>query len=592
MARKNIRTRSRKQRAEALIREHNLAEARTLYKQICQIDRLDSEAWLQLATINRLLGHFKEAEQCCRHVLKFEPGRSSTFHILGMTLEAEGKLDEAMAAYKKVLQLNPDAVEAYNNLGNVLAFQKKPAEAIEYYQHVLRLKPDTAEAYNNLGHALRALGRSAEAEKFFRKTIQLWPNSFSAHSNLLLCLNYIPTHEPELLFKEHIQCAEKHTSGISTFPTYPNEANVERRLRIGYVSPDLHKHPAACFIEPILAHHDSDRFEIICYAEVSCPDAVTARFQNMADKWRTTCGMTDAQVATMIQGDAIDILVDLAGHTSNNRLLVFARKPAPIQVTYLGYPNTTGLSMIDYCITDIVADPPGADLYYTEKLIRLEGGFSCYQPPDDASPITPLPARDKEIVTFGSLNMLGKIDEEVIKVWCNVLRAHPASRMLIFRDELRGKVKDQYHQAFAAQGINGNRVELLNELPPGKSHLDVYEQIDIALDTFPWNGHTTSCEALWMGIPVITLYGKSHAGRLCASILHQLGLSQLVAKTPNEYVSVAINLAANIDKLEILRSSLRQTMASSPLCDGKTFTKALEKSYHHMWEQWCLSIRK
>lgn len=587
MARKNIRTRSKKQRAELLIQEHKLEEARTLYRKICEIDRLDSEAWLQLARVNRQLGHFEEAEQCYRQALKFEPSRSDILHMLGIVLESQGKLDEAMVAYKTVLQLNPDAAEAYNNLGNVFALQKRPAEAEECYRQVLKLKPDSAEAHNNLGHALKALGRSTEAEKFFRKAVQLWPRSAQAHSNLLLCLNYIPACDPELLFTEHKRWADRHTSHIPVFSTYHNTPDVERRLRIGYVSPDLHKHPVAHFIEPILANHDPDRVEVICYAEVPHPDAVTKHLQSMVDEWRTTCGMTDTQVAGMIREDAIDILVDLAGHTSNNRLMTFARKPAPVQVTYLGYPNTTGLSTIDYCMTDTVADPAGAGNYYTEELAYLRNGFSCYQPPDNAPAVTPLPARDNGVITFGSLNMLGKIDEEVIRVWCNILREHPASRMLIFRDELRGKVKDQYFRAFVAQGIDGNRVELVNQSASGKSHMDVYENIDIALDTFPWNGHTTSCEAMWMGIPVITLYGKSHAGRLCASVLDQVGLSQLIAKTPDDYVRIAVDLAGDIGKLETLRGNLRETMDQSPLCDGKIFTEILEESYRHMWEKWC-----
>ena len=330
-----------------------------------------------------------------------------------------------------------------------------------------------------------------------------------------------------------------------------------------------------------------DRVEIICYAEVSNPDAITERLQSMVATWRTTCGMTDIQVADTIREDAVDILIDLAGHTSNNRLMVFARKPAPIQVTYLGYPNTTGLSTIDYCITDVVADPPGAEQYYTEELVYLRNGFSCYRPSDNIPPVTPLPARDNGVVTFGSLNMLGKINGEVIKTWCDLLCSLPASRLLIFRDELRGKTKDQFHKAFTDQGIDGNRVELRHELAAGKSYLDLYGEIDIALDTFPWNGHTTSCEALWMGIPVITLYGETHAGRLCASVLSQLDLSSLVAKTPDDYVRVAVDLAGDIGKLEVLRSNLRETMARSPLCNGKTFTGILEESYHHMWVRWC-----
>src|SRR3989338_7777659 len=269
----------------------------------------------------------------------------------------------------------------------------------------------------------------------------------------------------------------------------------------------------------------------------------------MAVQWRDIRALNDERAANMIREDAIDILVDMAGHTGGSRLMVFARKPAPIQVTWLGYPNTTGLPAVDYRLTDSISDPPDERALYTEKLIRLPGAFFCYAPPADAPAVTALPARARGVVTFGSLNTLAKLNDQVIDLWCEVLHANPASRLLVYRNTLKGAVKGRFAAKFAARGIGGERLQLRSDLPPGQGYLDIYGEIDIALDTFPWSGHTTSCEALWMGVPVITLYGKSH--------------------------------------VEQMRAGLRARMASSPLCDGHAFARKIEAAYREIWRTWC-----
>jgi len=277
----------------------------------------------------------------------------------------------------------------------------------------------------------------------------------------------------------------------------------------------------------------------------------------------------------------------MAGHTGGSRLMVFARKPAPIQVTWLGYPNTTGLPAVDYRLTDSISDPPDERALYTEKLIRLPGAFFCYAPPADAPAVTALPARARGVVTFGSLNTLAKLNDQVIDLWCEVLHANPASRLLVYRNTLKGAVKGRFAAKFAARGIGGERLQLRSDLPPGQGYLDIYGEIDIALDTFPWSGHTTSCEALWMGVPVITLYGKSHAGRMCASVLAGMGLSHLTARTPDDYVRIATALSGDLDALEQMRAGLRARMAASPLCDGHAFARKIEAAYREIWRTWC-----
>jgi predicted O-linked N-acetylglucosamine transferase (SPINDLY family) len=318
---------------------------------------------------------------------------------------------------------------------------------------------------------------------------------------------------------------------------------------------------------------------------VPTPDAITARLRTLAHGWRPVTGQGDAEVARLVREDRIDILVDLGGHTGS-RLGVFALKPAPVQVTYLGYPNTTGLGTIDYRLTDAVADPPGEPDCHTEVLVRLPGGFACFRPAPDAPAVTPAPCLTAGAVTFGSLHKLPKLNGQVLDLWCAVLRALPGSRLLVFRDNLRGQAGEFFRQEFARRGMGEDRVLLRNEVEGGGSYLEVYRQVDVLLDVFPWSGHATACEALWMGVPVLTMYGNRHAGRMVASVLTQVGLPDLVARSPEEYIATATRLAGDRDRLVDLRSHLRERMLGSPLCDGQTFTRHLEEAYRAMWRRW------
>ena len=336
----------------------------------------------------------------------------------------------------------------------------------------------------------------------------------------------------------------------------------------------------------LFAHHDRQQVEIFCYAETTAPDSTTAQFQARADGWRWTAGLDDADVAAQIRSDRIDLLVDLAGHTAGNRLTALAWKPAPVQITYLGYPSTTGLATIDYRLTDAVADPPGEPQCHTEALVRLPL-MSCYQAPDHAPPVSPLPALSSGGITFGSLNNLAKLNPRVIDVWCAVLRAVPSGRLLIFRNTLKGSAQEHLHGQLVEKGISPDRFQLTNTVPSGQSYLSVYDSVDVALDPFPWSGHTTTCEALWMGAPVVTLYGNRYAGRMAACALTALGLTQFIAQSAEDYVAIAADWASRLDRLARLRDELRGRMQASPLCDGKSFTRALEQTYRDLWRRWC-----
>jgi predicted O-linked N-acetylglucosamine transferase (SPINDLY family) len=304
-------------------------------------------------------------------------------------------------------------------------------------------------------------------------------------------------------------------------------------------------------------------------------------------RWRSLCGMPDDAVARQIEADRIDILVDLGGHTGT-RLGVLARRPAPVQVTWLGYPNTTGMETIQYRLTDAVADPPGEPICHTEELVRLPSGFCCYDPPRDAPEVTPLPAASAGFVTFGGLHKLAKYNDRVFDRWCEVLRALPAARLLLFRDGLRGRTANRLRAEFIRRGVAADRLRLESRVDHA-SFLAIYQQVDVALDTLPWSGHVTACEALWMGVPTLTLLGDRHAGRMVASVLTQVGLQEFITRTPEEFVTRTVALVGDLERLARLRAGLREQVRSSPLCDAAGFTRRLEDAYRELWRRWASS---
>jgi predicted O-linked N-acetylglucosamine transferase (SPINDLY family) len=600
--------------------QEKVEEAAASFRQAVRLKPDYAPACVNLGDALRKQNRFAEAVASYQQALRLHPAWAEALNKLGLALAAQGKLDEALAAFEQAVRLQPDYAEAHNNVGNVLSLQRKLNESVARYQQAVWIKPDYAQAHNNLGVALRSLGRldeavqsfqqalrfrphdadthsnlgialahqgkPAEARASFEEALRLKPDFAGAHSNLLFLANYDPQADPAALFAEHRRWESLHGQ-VPARRVHGNDRNPERRLRVGYVSPDFCKHPVAYFVEPILALHRPEQVEAICYAEVPFPDAVTARLRSLAHGWRSTCGLTDAHVADLIRGDNIDILVDLAGHSAGSRLRAFAYKPAPVQVTYLGYPNTTGLTTVDYRLTDAVADPPGEPAWHTEELVRLPGGFCCYAPPAEAPDVTPLPAQKAGHLTFGSLHNVNKLNAAVLDLWCAILQALPTARLLVYRHTLTGSAKENLLQQFTQRGIASERLDLRHQAPAGRGHLGVYGEVDISLDVFPWSGHTTACESLWMGVPVLTLYGTRHAGRMASSALTRLGLTEWIAPTPEEYQARAVHWAGKLDELAHLRSGLRELMRSSPLCDGPGFVRHLEDAYRQMWRRWC-----
>jgi protein O-GlcNAc transferase len=510
---------------------------------------------------------------------------------LGNALAAQGRVDQAIVHYERALALMPDLAEAHNNLGIALVTQGKIDQAIAHYERALALKPDYAEAHNNLGLALVAQGKIDQAIAHYERALALKPDYAEAHSNLLLTLNYASGKDSAAVYSAHVDFAKRWEAPLVTLiQAHVNDRSLERRLKVGYISSDFRKHSVSHFIEPVLENHNRDRFEIFCYSNNPREDELTKRLKSYVDHWRSIIGVSDELVAQQIRADQIDILIDLNGHTALNRLLVFARKPAPIQVTWLGYPNTTGLSTMDYRITDGFADPVGmTEHIHTEKLVRLPECFSCYKPPRDAPEVSALSAREKGYITFGSFNNLAKITPEVMAIWAKILLAIPGSHLTLKNSGLGVKAMQQtVQETFAELGIVLERLELLGSDRFQKAHLERYRNIDIGLDPFPYNGTTTNCEALWMGVPVVTLAGQTHAARVGVSEMSNLELTEFICYSPEEYIATALRLAADLERLSALRMELRSRMAVSPLTDAHRFTKNLEQAYLVMWQDWCL----
>ena len=499
----------------------------------------------------------------------------------------------AETAFRHALELDPksDVAGAYADL---LAEMGRLSEAEPLFRRALALQPNSTRILNNLATTLADLGRDREAEALFRRVLDLDPGvseaEYALSSGRLMRLCYRSDVSAESLFEAHRNWGSELTARQSdSAQPFPNPCDPDRPLRIGYVSPDFRQHSIVHFFETLLARHDRSRFETFCYAEVAEPDAATRRLQGLAQHWRSTVGMSDRTLRDAVREDGIDILIDLAGHTARTRLAAFAVRPAPVTATWLGYPASTGLPTVDYRLTDALADPPGAaERLHTEQLVRLPGGFLCYRPPSDAPGVTRAPALAHGYVTFGSFNNPAKITTETIETWSEILRAVPNSRLL-----LKGKLfadkatSERYREIFAARGIAADRLTLRPLIPAVAEHLRLYGEVDIGLDPFPYNGTTTTCEALYMGVPVVSLVGDRHAARVGLSLLSQVGLPQMAAQSRSEYVRLAAGLASDIAALGELRLGLRQRLRASTLMDEVRFARVFEAALRDMWQRWC-----
>lgn len=519
-------------------------------------------------------GQLTEALACLREIVRLEQYNSSAYCDIGNILQAQGKWPEAIAAYEQAIALAPDSAVAHNNLGNTLVKQGELHAAMARYQEALRCNPDLSEAYVNLSWTYKEHGMIEEDVACLRDYLTRHPEDHRAHSDLLFSMNYDPAYSPAQLYHAASAWWLRHRPSPDAMFS-PSARQPSQPLRIGFLSPDFRKHPVGTFLLPLFKALGNTDVHLYCYAEMYEPqlDSVSHQLRGLASSWRSTAGLSAREAATFILQDQLDILIDLAGHSANNRLDIMALHAAPRQVSWLGYVNTTGLPVIDYRLTDAVADPPGMEPYYSEALLRLPDNFFSYEPPTLAPEIGPLPALSGEGITFGSLNNLAKITKEVISLWAKILLHVPSSRLIMVGAPLADTfIKNRYLAMFAKHGVEANRLELLASLPM-QDYLKLYNRIDIALDPFPHNGHTITCHTLWMGVPVITLAGNRYAARMGASVLSGIGLPNLIAHTPADYLELATTLAKDLDQLAHLRYSMRERMQQSPCCDTRRFAK-------------------
>ncbi|HTW93362.1 MAG TPA: tetratricopeptide repeat protein, partial [Tepidisphaeraceae bacterium] len=569
--------------AIALREDGQLAAAIAPLQRAAQLLPRDAAAHFRLAEALTEAARFAEADEACRVALALSPNFGDAHNLMGNILLMQGKIAPSIEAYRKAIEADANSAAAHANLGSALLEQGEGDAGLNELLRAVELDPQHAKALNNLGNAYHRTGRVQLGLEAYDRSLALDDNPSTA-SNRLSVMNYLTLDASEL-FRQYRQWDQRYGQPLKKFiPRHGNDRSGDRVLRVGYVSPDFRFHSVAFFILPLLVAHDRRRFHITCYPSSPKRDKVTEHIRKLADQWRPLAGISDEQAAEMIVSDKIDILVDLSGHTANNRLPLFARKPAPVQVTYLGYANTTGLSAMDWRLTDAAADPPGAECFYSERLMRLGRTAWCFSPLSGSPRIE---KRDEVAVTFGCFNDQLKLNEQTLRNWARLLERVPGSRLII-KNRVTGteSVVRQLRQVVHSCGIPDDRVEILAPEATPAQHLVTYNRLDIALDTFPYHGTTTTCEALWMGVPVVTIAGQAHRSRVGVSLLGSVGLGDLVAADENEFIEIAAGLAADRAYLGELRSTMRKRMQESPLMDGVSFAREVEAAYRRMWKEW------
>jgi predicted O-linked N-acetylglucosamine transferase (SPINDLY family) len=570
----------------ALQEQGKLPQAMASYRQAALLRPDLPAAHNNLGNALQELGQFTEAEAALRQALGLMPDFVVASFNLGIVFWKQGRLDAAETQYRHTLRLKPDHFDARLNLAVVLRKLGKLDAALAECQEALTIRPDHADAHRSLGNVLADQGRLLEAVTSYRTALHFKPQAADIHSSLVLTLHYLPGHDSRSIRDECERWNRQHAEPLKKLQKpHANSREPERRLRIGYVSPDFRDHVDSFFTLPLFSNHNHQKYQIFCYANVQQPDAVTERLHGYADVWRSTVGLSDQEVADLVRADQIDILVDLEMHSANNRLLMFAQKPAPVQAAWLAYPGTTGLTAIDYRLTDPYLDPPGQfDDLYSEESIRLPETFWCYDPLSNEPPVNALPALESGHITFGCLNNYCKVNQECLALWASVLREVQPSRLLLRAP--RGNARSHVTAAFRQEGIDETRIEFVDTLPR-REYLRLYHRIDLGLDPIPCTGHTTSLDAFWMGLPTVTLVGETVVGRAGWSQVCNLGLLELAAQTPAQYVALAARWAKDLAELKELRSTLRERMQQSPLMDSKRFARHMEEAYRQMWRKWC-----
>ena len=533
-------------------------------------------------------GRFDDAVSSYRKALVLKPDFAEAHSNLGAVLRDQGKFDEAVANYRQALSLNPDLAVTHGNLGNALKEQGKIDEAIASYHKALALKPDYYEAHSNLGNALKDQGKPGASVASYRKALSLRPDAAMAHSNYLLAAQYDPAYSHEKYFADYLNFAGRFEAPLRpNWPSHDHCQAPQRKLHVGFVSGDFHTHPVGFFLESVLAHLDRKLLDVFLYTTNAYADDLTLRLQAMGFTWRSLVGVSDDSATQHIRDGAIDILVDLSGHTIQNRLTLFARKPAPIQVTWIGCFATTGLQAIDYILCDSYVLPHNEAGHFVEKPWYLPDTRLCFTPPKYEIAVGALPAVTNGRVTFCCFNNLGKMNDEVVALWARVLHAVPGSCLFLKAKQLNDLSMHRYTSArFAAHGIAADRL-MLEGSSSRTDYLRTYNKVDIALDPFPFTGGTTTLEGLWMGVPVITRRGNRFIAHQGESIIHNVGMSDWIAADNEAYVAIAVARASDLSGLASRRANLRSQLLASPLCNALVFARNLEAAFRGMWQSYC-----
>ena len=614
--------RNLKKKAAKLLKANKLIEARNIYIPLCKSTPNNLESWNTLANIHRLLNDITNSELCCNHILSIQPDnhyalhtlavakhitldlhtainlyhkaldteqpQSETYYLLANAYREIGNLAKARLFYEKLIEREPNHFEALNNLAALYTQLGLIGKSLNLLKLADNLKPNSPFVMNNLGKTYQLSGQQTKAIDTFRNLLK--SGSFESHmvSNYLLSLNYSPNHNQDSIYKEHIKWSkELGKTKVSKTNKPPLNTNciANNPISIGIISPDFIDHPVARFVLPFLTNFNRHNFSVHCYSDSITEDHVSEQIKELVNQWTTCHQLTNHELAATIRKDKIDILIDLAGHTANNRMGVFTEKPAAIQCSYIGYPNTTGIEAIGYRLVDEKTDPTAiADKFHTEKLIRLPDCFLSYYPDTQLMPKARKNTNNE--IMFGSFNNLSKLTPDTIAVWSEILN-HTNNSKLTLKCSATSDIDVQNYllKQFSNHGIGSNRIVFLNSQPKKEDHYNCYNTIDIALDTFPYNGTTTTFDALWMGVPIVTMIGQGHASRVGYSILSNLALDNLIAHSTEEYQNIAVNLANNKDELTELHTTLRKRMKNSTLLDHKLHTEQLETIFKSIYNK-------
>ncbi|MBF0225549.1 MAG: tetratricopeptide repeat protein [Desulfobacterales bacterium] len=559
-------------------------DALMCYKKATELNTDYDQAFYNIGFLFQKIGNLDDAIFYYKKSIELNPNFIAAYNNLGQSYNYKENFDEAIKCYKKAISLKPDCAEVFLNMGNTLKQKLKFSKAIACYKKAIKIRPNYAEAYINLGNIYKEIGMIKESIDFYRQSLKINPSIYQAGNNILFAMmNEFYTEEE--IYKESTQWWKHNSKDQPKTFKLKNTIEPFKKLKIGYVSPDFCRHSVSFFFLSLMSAHNKKDFEIFCYSNTKKTDEITEQIKSLSDHFKSIVGISDDSASNMIYEDKIDILVDLTGHSAGNRLLIFTQKPAPLQVTWLGYPGTTGIPLIDFRFTDNIADPKGdADKYHSEKLIRLPKTFLSYLPLKQFPEISTPPVLLSNSITFGSFNNIAKLNLKVIETWAEILKKVPNSKLIIKNKPLADKYAQNYFlKLFSKHQIDNSRINLLPGNPSIFEHMAMYNKIDICLDPFPYNGTTTTCEALWMGVPVITLRGNRHSARVGASLLTSIGLTDLIADSIPEYISKSIELSYNIGMLKNLRASIRNKMQSSPLCNSELFAKCVEVEYRKMW---------